>query len=212
MTIRLHISLSLLILVGAGLLLSSCSGARKSKSVGLWSPEMPQEIVGDAPTLDLEYVERAVHLEANRVRRQEGLEALDWSDKLAHVAREHSKDMARKGYFAHVNKEGQDATARAEKVGLGSVHKTEHYIVEGIGENLFATHRFSEYAVTMASSGERSYQVNWKDQDFIATEAVDGWMNSRPHRVNLLSPAYTRQGIGVALGSNGTLFVTQNMD
>ena len=118
--------------------------------------------------------------------------------------------MAKHGYFGHVNRAGESASERAAKIGLAGRHQSGNLVIEGLGENLFATHRYSEYIVS-SNQGEESYQVKWKQQSDIAREAVQAWMDSTPHRINLLSPAYTKQGIGVALGSNGTIFVTQNL-
>lgn len=42
-----------------------------------------------------------------------------------------------------------------------------------------------------------------------AQEVMNAWMNSAGHRANILSPAYTRIGVGVAKKSNGTLYWTQ---
>ncbi|HEX2985753.1 MAG TPA: SafA/ExsA family spore coat assembly protein [Caproiciproducens sp.] len=40
-------------------------------------------------------------------------------------------------------------------------------------------------------------------------EVVTAWMNSPGHRANILSPAYTQIGVGVAKTANGTLYWTQ---
>ncbi len=43
-----------------------------------------------------------------------------------------------------------------------------------------------------------------------AREAVRVWMNSPHHRANILNPAFTKTGIGVALGRDNFLYFTQD--
>lgn len=191
-------------------MLCGCGSSRLGAKHALWAPPMVEAISHEAPELDLKQLELMIHEEANAVRIRKSKKPLTWSDTIAYVARLHSLDMAETGYFDHVNKAGEDPSDRAAKVGLSGTHKSGNQVIEGFGENLFATHRYSEYTVN-SNQGEESYEVNWKQQEDIAREAVQAWMDSTPHRINLLSPAYSRQGIGVALGSNGTLFVTQNL-
>lgn len=194
------------------IVLASCSSISSNKRDRLWSPEMPAEIAGQAPSIDLSKLERAIHEETNAEREQRGLAPLVWSDTIAYVARQHSQDMAQKGYFGHINQEGMKATQRAAAVGLDFSHRSGQYMIEGLGENLFATHRYEEYVVSEHDSGETTYKVNWKTMDEMARESIDAWLNSPKHRANLLSRDYVHQGIGAALGSNGTLFVTQNLN
>jgi uncharacterized protein YkwD len=39
---------------------------------------------------------------------------------------------------------------------------------------------------------------------------VQGWMNSPPHRANILSPHYTQIGLGVAHDQHGRVYYTQD--
>jgi uncharacterized protein YkwD len=178
----------------------------------MWSPTMPGEIAAQAPALDLTELERKIHRTTNSARQRDGLKPLEWSDAIAQVARLHSEDMAQHVYFSHINKQGQNATERAAHLDLDLSHQSGHYMIEGLGENLFAAHRYAEYIVAEQNSGVKTYDVHWKSLDDLAAEAVEAWLNSPSHRANLLSPGYTLQGIGAALGTNGTLFVTQNLN
>ncbi|MFK7846019.1 MAG: CAP domain-containing protein [Rhodothermales bacterium] len=176
----------------------------------LWSPAMPAAISKEAPSLELKKLEQLVHAETNLIRSSNNLNALAWSDTVAYIARMHSDDMATQGYFDHINKEGHSASERAAKSGLAGLHRSGNMITTGLGENLFATHRYKEYVVRGDGDNE-SYDVNWKGPEEIAQEAISAWMNSPRHQKNLLSNTYSHQGIGIALGTNGTLFVTQNL-
>lgn len=173
---------------------------------------MPDSLVAQSPTIDLHQLELTIHHNTNEVRRSNGLPELDWSDEISMIARSHSEDMAQNAYFSHVNKKGEGATERAARLGFSGIHTNKKYVVVGIGENLFATHRYEEYMVSVDSLEQPNYYVKWKDMDVIAQEAVDAWLQSLPHRNNLLSTAYSAQGIGVSIGSNGTVFVTQNLN
>lgn len=149
-------------------------------------------------------------METNLIRSKNNVGSLAWSDTISYIARMHSEDMATHAYFDHLDKEGNSATERAAKLGLAGPQKSGNMVIAGLGENLFATHRYKEYIVKGGEDNE-SYDVNWKRSEEIAKEAIDAWMNSPRHRKNLLSNTYSGQGIGIALGSNGTLFVTQNL-
>jgi len=63
----------------------------------------------------------------NDERRARGLAALELDPRLVEVARAHSRDMARKGYFSHVAPDGTNVQQRVRRHGLDFVR---------VGENL----------------------------------------------------------------------------
>lgn len=63
----------------------------------------------------------------NSERRKLGLSALSYDEKLTTIARNHSADMLKRGYFSHYSPEGETVVDRARKTGI-------NYQV--IGENL----------------------------------------------------------------------------
>ncbi len=63
----------------------------------------------------------------NKERTTRGLNALTFDSKLRSIARDHSADMFKRGYFSHYSPEGETVADRAEKAGVD-------YLV--IGENL----------------------------------------------------------------------------
>ena len=115
----------------------------------------------------------------NRERTKHGLPELTWAPDIAEVALRHSEDMATKGYFSHVNQEGDSVDTRLEKAGI---------VFSVSAENLFTTNDFTE----------------------IAESSVRSWMNSPPHRDNLLNADVTDTGIGIhkAVRMN-TYYITQ---
>lgn len=105
--------------------------------------------------------ERQVLDKINQQRMAQGLKPLRYDSQLAAVARKHSEDMLKKGYFSHGDFENRLYSA----VGRRSL------IAEDIG---------------LTSPG--------------VTGVVRAWMNSPPHRKNILLKDARRMGIGVALG------------
>ncbi|MGV8120484.1 MAG: DUF6531 domain-containing protein [Candidatus Xenobiia bacterium LiM19] len=51
-------------------------------------------------------------------RVKQGKEALEWDESLRSIARSHSRDMAEKGYFGHVNPDGQGPGDRLNNAGV----------------------------------------------------------------------------------------------
>jgi uncharacterized protein YkwD len=76
----------------------------------------------EKPALELEMLEMV-----NKERTSRGLKPLVFDPELTQVARAHSRDMFEKGFFAHVNLEGQDPFARMKKA---------HVTFRSAGENL----------------------------------------------------------------------------
>jgi len=54
----------------------------------------------------------------DRHRRSIGCGAIRWDDRLAEVALRHSQDMARRGFFSHVNPDGRDPFDRMRRAGI----------------------------------------------------------------------------------------------
>lgn len=109
-------------------------------------------LVDSAIPEDLRAVESEIADRVNRIRTDRGLPALLYSPALARVARDHSADMAKRGYFEHVAPDGR---APADRVRAAAI---EYALV---AENLAYNHREAdpiESAVKdwMASPGHRA--------------------------------------------------------
>ncbi|GII21001.1 CAP domain-containing protein [Planosporangium mesophilum] len=69
----------------------------------------------------------------------------------------------------------------------------------------------STFATRIKSVGyTRAYGENIAWGYRTATAVVDGWMNSAPHRANILNCAYNNVGVGVAYKADGTPYWTQD--
>ena len=115
----------------------------------------------------------------NAERRARGRQPLQWDGSLTRVARYHSDNMARQGFFNHVDRQGLDLMGRAQILGVRGW--------KALGENI-------------------AYNQGYSDP---AAFAVERWMISDKHRENILNGAYTHAGLGVARTSDGRVFFTQ---
>jgi uncharacterized protein YkwD len=115
----------------------------------------------------------------NKIRVDAGLEPLIWNEKLAELARMHSRDMAEHNYFSHRGSDGSMVDARADKLGIGQW--------SAIGENI-------------------AFMRGYDDP---ASFTVDRWMESSAHKQNLLDKRWKETGMGVAILPDGTYYFTQ---
>ena len=124
-------------------------------------------------------VERRAFESTNAARLQHGLTPLDWDPALCRMARIHSENMVRQGYFAHETPEGARLRDRAHAVGI------EHFRV--LGENI-------------------AYNQGYDDPGAFA---VERWMISPGHRANILNDEFAQSAIGSFIAPDGTVYLTQ---
>ena len=117
---------------------------------------------------------RATLCVLNAERARHNLRPLRLNRKLSAAARRHSRAMARKRFFSHTSPGGASFVDRIRRTGYLSGARSWH-----IGENI------------AYGSGSRSTPRS------IGT----AWMNSPPHRANILSSSFRSIGIGIASGT-----------
>ena len=147
------------------------------------------------PEVRIPELERKIYQMINLQRQANDREALIWDEALAKVARAHSEDMAKRGYFSHVNPEGLSPMKRAEAA---------RYKCNSMGENLYQNNLYSRI---ITENKRRTY--DWNSMDQIAVTTSKGWMGSPGHKQNILDKDYTRTGIGVAVASDDKVYITQ---
>ena len=125
---------------------------------------------GDANRERAATIEQAVLRLTNDARAGRRLAALEPSAALAAIARRHSQDMLDRGYFDHCTPEGLHSSDRIARGGLD---------FDATGENIYMV---------------RNATVRPAD---LASAMVKGWMNSRGHRANILTPDYRVIGVGI---------------
>lgn len=153
----------------------------------------------DADGLDRAQVERYVHEAVNDERTARGLEPLSFDTELRDIARSHSEDMAERGYFSHVDPEGNDFADRYDAAG----YECNANGYAG-GENLAQT-----WYDTRVATGDGDV-VRYETERELADGIVTQWMNSPGHRENLLASQWENEGIGVAVTDDNRVYVTQN--
>lgn len=129
-------------------------------------------------------IEQGIHKVVNERRRRHGCSTLGSDPHLAMIAREHSRDMATGDFFAHESPTGESTADRYDRAG---------YDWRRCGENISYKHPSS-----------------LRDAEAIATEFVEGWLDSPGHRENLLGSDWDVEGIGVYCCSDGLVYATQN--
>jgi uncharacterized protein YkwD len=105
--------------------------------------------------------------QVNAVRREQGLKPLRVSEKLAAAATAHTREMGTNGYFEHAS---FDSTPFWKRVARW--YPSRGWRSWSVGENLL-----------------------YSSPDVTAESSVEMWMNSPPHRANLLSRSWREIGI-----------------
>jgi uncharacterized protein YkwD len=113
-------------------------------------------------------LEGSVVARMNVVRRSHGLRAFRMNRRLRTAAVFHSKDMGRRGYFEHDSLTGTPFWRRIQRF-----YPSRGFSSWTVGENLL-----------------------WGSNTYDATFAVREWMESPPHRQNILSRDWREVGIG----------------
>jgi uncharacterized protein YkwD len=123
-------------------------------------------------------IEWHIRFLTNQERLWQKLATLELSPALADVARAHSRDMLARGFFAHVNPEGQSPKDRVLKQGL---------TYGLVAENIY------------------SMRDGTTDAAAAASIMVKGWMKNDGHRKNILEPRLGQIGVGVAMSAREVL-------
>jgi uncharacterized protein YkwD len=105
--------------------------------------------------------------EINTTRAAHGLRGLRWSRRLTAAANQHSASMAAKGYFSHESANGGSFWRR-----IAGFYGYRGYRQWSVGENLL-----------------------WSSPSVSPGGALQMWMNSPPHRENLLSRSWREIGL-----------------
>lgn len=132
------------------------------------------------PTLDeASAIERRAFDQTNEVRVKNGLPALAWDADICRMARIHSENMSREGYFSHTTPDGQRLRDRIRVVGIVQFRV--------LAENI-------------------AYNQGYEDPGAFA---VERWMLSPKHRANILSPEFQAMAIGSFVAADGSVYLTQ---
>jgi uncharacterized protein YkwD len=145
-----------------------------------------------------------IHALINAERARHKLPALAWDAKLARIAANHSRDMARRDYLSHDSPEGHGFPDRYRQGGYTCAIRIGQVIHAG-AENIALGRLYN----TVATENGVAY-YDWNSPQQIARKTVDGWMRSRGHRKNILTPHWRHEGIGAEVGPGNRIYITQN--
>jgi len=163
-----------------------------------------REALSSRPDIDIKRLENKIHTLLNKEREKRGLSALHWDESLNKVARKHSQAMADRNFFSHTDPDGRGFQDRYKAGGIEWKIRIGNTIFMG-AENIAQDNLCGSYG---NKNGERFF--NWNSEGEIAESVVRGWMSSKGHRANVLTPYFRRQGIGVAVSRDGKVYVTED--
>jgi uncharacterized protein YkwD len=136
-------------------------------ALGLWVVVSPAGATSDGGKVALSSLEQGVLQEINSIRREHGLAPLRLSARLSAAARQHSQEMAARGYFSHDSANGSSFDRRiARYYPLG---RNRYW---SVGENLL-----------------------WSSPDVDPDGALQMWWNSPEHRKNMLTARWREIGV-----------------
>lgn len=161
-------------------------------------------LVQDRLPISPEILEARIFELINVERAQHKLKPLQIDSTLTSIARTHSRDMARRGFFDHVNPDGKSPAERGREAGRPCRRDYAGYYTLGIVENIFQNNLYDR---VIFRNDIPTYE--WKSLERIATSTVQGWMNSPGHRQTILTAKYVTAGIGVAIAANDQVLITQ---
>ena len=116
----------------------------------------------------------------NEERRERGLGALELDPVLIKVARDHSRDMERRGYFGHISP-GPEPTTPLDRYASALGRHPETVVGENVG-------RAPEPVMGLVHLH---------------------MMESPEHRANILDAEYTRVGVGIYALEDGRVWLTE---
>lgn len=138
----------------------------------------------------VDYIESLLFKWTNKERKKKGLPDLKFDKRLRIAARYHSNDMLKKKYLSHYSGD------EVNKTPLQRIYNSGLPVL-GVGENV------------AESVGSVVPELLKNRPDSLAKLVMKGWMDSPPHKKNILDPDFTHMGIGSV--ANGTLHkATQN--
>jgi uncharacterized protein YkwD len=133
----------------------------------LWAVASPAGATPEAHAVQMRSLEAGVLADLNQFRRENGLPPLRLSPALSRAARQHSMEMAARGYFSHSSANGSTFDKRIARFYPMGFHR-----YWSVGENLL-----------------------WSSPDVDAPSAISMWVNSPEHKANMLNRRWREIGL-----------------
>jgi uncharacterized protein YkwD len=133
----------------------------------VWCAASPAGATSRARAVRMQSLETGVLADLNAFRKEHGLVPLRLSSALSRAARQHSMEMADRGYFSHSSANGSTFDKRIARFYPMGFHR-----YWSVGENLL-----------------------WSSPDVDAGRALNMWINSPEHKANMLNPRWREIGL-----------------
>jgi uncharacterized protein YkwD len=133
----------------------------------VWVVAAPAGAAPEQQSRSLSALEQGVLADLNGLRKEHGLAPLRVSTSLSAAARQHSSEMAARGYFSHSSANGSSFDKR-----ISRYYPMGRSRFWSVGENLL-----------------------WSSPDVDAGGALEMWWNSPEHRKNMLTGRWREIGI-----------------
>jgi len=143
-------------------------------AVALWSAASPAGATPGSEAVRMQSLETGVLASLNAFRKEHGLGPLRLSPSLSRAARQHSMEMAERGYFAHDSANGSTFDKRIARFYPMGFHR-----YWSVGENLL-----------------------WSSPDVDASRALTMWINSPEHKANMLNRRWREIGLSAVHSSS----------
>jgi uncharacterized protein YkwD len=190
---------------------------RQEKQAGAVLPSGPQDFpyltdkeLAVAPKISVELLEKTVLSLTNELRKTFKVSELREMEEISVIARTHSRDMRDRGFFSHDNPDGDSPTDRARKAGFsGLVKSPDGKPRHGFSENIGRVGRYSSIQQSKRNEKVVGRRIKWQSEALLARQIIKGFIDSPPHKKNLLDPTIAYIGVGIHVYREH-VFVTQN--
>ncbi len=125
----------------------------------------------------------------NKIRTDQGLTALIQNDEMDALAKFHSDNMVKEGFFDHTDHEGNSPSDRADNAGYGWSRIAENIVYVPWFENV-------------SGCGDT------RSAEALSACMVEGWRNSPGHYANMIGD-YVQLGVGVSFTQDSIAYATQ---
>lgn len=153
------------------------------------------------PHISTVSLSRALHKGINGERAGHRLPPLRWDGALARIAATHSEDMVARNYFNHITPEGQGFEQRYLKRNYACGITVDGVLHSG-GENIARIPLSPAFPWTGGPEDDALFKTTGIEM------LLRDWLDNSADRSNILSPHWQREGIGISVGPDGTIFIT----
>jgi uncharacterized protein YkwD len=148
---------------------------------------------------DLPRLQAVLFFLTNEVRVKYKLPPLEYSRELEETAHMHAEDMVKQHFFSHMNAKTSGKYSPNDRAKLNKI--SNPFLAENIIEG-YGLQYTSKKTVYLRGKGNFSYKpdgvlLNPHTYLSLGETLITGWMNSKDHRKNILSPEALQLGCGI---------------